>query len=281
MKIGIIGSSGFLGKNLYNFLRENKKNNIFTFSSYFKYKNKWIKKIISEIKKKKPDLIINCSADQNLDMKKINIMNQLNSNLISNIVFIKEGLNNKNFKGYISFGTKWEFGDNQNKEPLNFYALTKKANDIFYKYFSKNKISIISLKIFDTYGPNDIRKKFFNDLLISYKKNKLLKITPGKQYLDYVHIKDICFLISKIISDIKLKKLKGFNSFAVSSKKPIRLIDFVKMLNQILKKNLKIKVGKKYRTNESLNYTKKIFNYPGWKIQTNLKKEIKKIFDEV
>ena len=100
------------------------------------------------------------------------------------------------------------------------------------------------MKIFDTYGPNDVRKKFFNDLLKSYKQNKLLIITPGKQYLDYVHINDICFLISKIISDIKSKKLKGFNSYTVSSKKPIRLIDFVKILNQILEKKLKIKLGK-------------------------------------
>ena len=77
----------------------------------------------------------------------------------------------------------------------------------------------------------------------------------------------------------KIKKLKGFNSYTVSSKKPIRLIDFVKLLNQILEKKLKIKLGKKYRKNESLNKTRKIFNYPGWKIQTNFKKEIKKIFD--
>ena len=279
MKIGIIGSSGFLGRNLYNHLKKNKKDNVFTFSSYLKYKDKWKNKVNSEIKKKKPDLIINCSANQNLSTKTKNIIKQLNSNLISNILFINEGLNNKNFKGYISFGSKWELGDSDNKQPLNFYALTKKANDIFYDYFSKNQISIISLKIFDTYGPNDVRKKFFNDLLKSYKQNKLLMITPGKQYLDYVHINDICFLISKIISDIKSKKLKGFNSYTVSSKKPIRLIDFVKLLNQILEKKLKIKLGKKYRKNESLNKTRKIFNYPGWKIQTNFKKEIKKIFD--
>ena len=280
MKIGIIGSSGFIGGNLYEFLRQNHSFKIFKFASHSKYKKKWINQIISEIKKKKPNLVINCSADQNLNLKQKNIFNQLSSNLFSNIAFIDECLKNKKFKGYISFGTKWELGDSKNKQPLNFYATTKKANDIFYEYFSSNKIALISLKIFDTYGPFDKRKKLFNDLLENYKKNKVLKITPGKQFLDYVHIKDICNLILMIIIDIKSKKLKGFNSYTVSSKKPIRLTDFINLLKQTLNKNLRTKIGKKYRTNESINRINKIFNYPGWKIKMNFKKEVKEIFDE-
>ena len=76
-------------------------------------------------------------------------------------------------------------------------------------------------------------------------KNKSLNITLGKQYLDYVHIKDICVLIEKIIFDIKSKKLKGFKSFTVSSKKPIQLVKFMRNLTKILDKKLKYKIGKK------------------------------------
>ncbi len=279
MKIGIIGSSGFLGKNLYNFLIQNTKSKIFKFPSFHKHKNKWLSLVVSKIKREKFDILINCSADQKIDKNELNVINQLNSNLLSNILFLMEGQKNKNFKGYISFGTKWEFGDGKEKKPLNFYAATKKANDIFFDYFSNKETSIISLKIFDTYGENDRRKKFFNDLLKSYKKNKILKITAGQQYLDYVHINDICLLIFKIIFDIKSKKLKGFKYYTVSSKRPIKLINFIKMLNTILKKEIKTKIEKDYRNNESFNRIKKIFNYPGWKIKTNFKKELKKIFD--
>ena len=79
---------------------------------------------------------------------------------------------------------------------------------------------------------------------------------------------------------IKLKKLKGFKSYTVSSKNPIRLINLVKKLNKILSKNLKINIGKKiYRQNTPVNPTLKIFNYPGWKPTRNLFSELKKIFD--
>ena len=82
-----------------------------------------------------------------------------------------------------------------------------------------------------------------------------------------------------IIKDIKLNKLKGFKSFTVSSKNPIRLINLVKMLNKILSKKLKINIGKKiYRLNTPVNPTLKIFNYPGWKPKRKLFNELKKIF---
>ena len=253
MKIGIIGGSGFLGNNLYIHLKKNKKFKIFKFSSYFLNKKNWINLVKKEIQKKKPNLIINCSANQSIDETTTNISNMLYSNLYSNILFLHESQKYKEFKGFISFGTKWELGENPLRKPLNFYAVSKKANEIFYEYFSKKKdTSIISLKIFDTYGPNDKRKKFLNELLDNYKKNKSLNITLGKQYLDYVHIKDICVLIEKIIFDIKSKKLKGFKSFTVSSKKPIQLVKFIRNLTKILDKKLKYKIGKKkYRSTES------------------------------
>ena len=282
MKIGIIGSSGFIGSNLSSFLRKNTNYQIFSFSSYKRNKKNWINKIVKEINKKKPNIIVNCSANQNHlgKIEKKYIPNVLNSNLLSNILFINEAIQHKNFKGFIAFGSKMELGGKKNNKPINFYAATKKANDIFFKFYENNKSALISLKIFDTYGSNDMRKKFLTDLLETYKRNKSLNITAGKQYLDYVHIEDILKLILMIIKDIKLNKLKGFKSFTVSSKNPIRLINLVKKLNKILSKNLKINIGNKiYRHNTPVNPTLKIFNYPGWKPKYKLFSELKQIFD--
>ena len=283
MKIGIIGSNGFIGKNLKNYFSTQKKYKIFYFSSYNKLKDKWINKICNEIKKNKPNLIINCAASQVLNDDKKSIQKLLNSNLYSNIMFLSQATNYKNFKGYISFGTKWEFDADRKYKPLNFYAATKNANDIFFKYFSlKKNIATVSLKIFDTYGLNDKRNKVLNLLLSKYKKNQSLKITPGKQYLDFVHIHDICELINIICKDIINNKLKGFKYFTVSSKRPIKLKSLVHKMNSILKKKLNVEVGaKKYRSNEAMKPIKKLYNYPSWKPKLNLVKEIKKIFDGI
>ena len=283
MKIGIIGSNGFVGKNVSSYLSSYKKFKVYKFSSYNKFKSNWIKKVSKEINVIKPNIIINCAASQILNDDKKSIKQLLESNLYSNIIFLKEATNNNLFKGYISFGTKWEFDKNRNFNPLNFYAATKHSNDVFFKYFSvKKNITTISLKIFDTYGPNDNRKKFLNLLLSTYKKNKTLKITPGNQYLDLVHVKDISELIFKICMDIKKSRLRGFNYFTVSSKNPIKLKNLINLIKSSLKRELKVKIGaKKYRPNQAMNQVKKIKNYPGWKPRLNLVKEIPKIFDNL
>ena len=110
MKIGIIGSSGFIGSNLFSFLRKNTNYQIFSFSSYKRNKKNWINKVVNEINKKKPNIIVNCSANQNHlgKVEKRYIPNVLNSNLLSNILFINEATQYKNFKGFIAFGSKME-----------------------------------------------------------------------------------------------------------------------------------------------------------------------------
>ena len=281
MKIGIIGSNGFIGSNISSYLKKIKGFEIYNFSSYRKHKSSWQKKILKQINFYKPELIINCAASQYLFENKKTIRSLLYSNLYSNIFFLFEAIKNRNFKGYITFGSKFEYDNKLNYRPLNFYASVKHANDFFLKYFSlKYRISTISLKIFDTYGKNDKRKKILNLLLNSYKKNKTLSITEGNQFLDYVNINDISLLLKKICNDIKKNKLKGFNMFTVSSKNPVQLKTFVNNLIQILDKRMKVKFGaKKYRLNEHMLKIKKTKNYPGWSVKYNLMREVKKIFD--
>ena len=84
-----------------------------------------------------------------------------------------------------------------------------------------------------------------------------------------------------ICRDIYKNKLNGFNTYTVSSKKPLKLRLLVKKLNEVLDKNLKVKIGaKKYRKNEAMKPIKKINNYPGWKPKIDLIKTLKKIFDD-
>jgi len=187
----------------------------------------------------------------------------------------------KNFVGFITFGSRWEYNQKGKYKPNNFYAATKHASDYLLKYFTDIKTTIISLKVFDTYGENDKRKKILNLLLANYKKQTNLNLSPGRQEIDLVNVIDICKLVSQILNDIKNKKLKGFKRYTVSSKKPIQLIELIKILKKVLKNKLYVKVGAiEYRKNESMKCLKKTFNYPKWQPQNTLKKDLKKIFDK-
>ena len=63
----------------------------------------------------------------------------LYSNLYSNILFLHESQKYKEFKGFISFGTKWELGENPLRKPLNFYAVSKKLMKYFMNIFQRKR----------------------------------------------------------------------------------------------------------------------------------------------
>ncbi|MDA9062720.1 NAD-dependent epimerase/dehydratase family protein [Candidatus Pelagibacter sp.] len=279
MKIGIIGSNGFLGKSLSSYLK--KKNNIRNFSSYSKSKKNWFKNVCKEIKIFSPDIIINCAASQIVDDSLKSIEELIYSNLYSQSGFLNQAKKNKNFIGYVTFGSRWEFDQKGKYQPNSFYAATKHASDYLLQYFVDKKTTVISLKIFDTYGEGDNRNKILNLLLKNYSNQKILNLSPGKQEIDLVNVLDICSLISKICIDIKKRKLKGFKKYTVSSKKPIKLIQLVKNLKKILNKKLKVKIGVlRYRKNEPMKCLKRIYNYPGWEPQFKLMDDLKKMFDQ-
>ena len=280
MKIGIIGSNGFLGKNLSIFLK--KKNNVKNFSSYSDSKKKWLVTVCKEIKNYAPDIIINCAASQILDDDLKSIEKLIYSNLYSQSGFLDEAKKQKNFIGFITFGSRWEYNQKGEYQPNSFYAATKHASDYLLQYFVNKKITIVSLKIFDTYGKNDNRKKILNLLLKSYKNQTTLKLSPGKQEVDLVNILDICELVSIICTDIKKKKIRGFKKFTVSSKKPMKLIQLIKILKKSLKKNLNVEIGALgYRKNESMKCLRKTYNYPSWKPRFKLIDDLRKIFDQI
>ena len=97
MKIGILGSSGFIGKNASEFLKKDKNFKVFNFSSYKKYKKSWQKKILKEIRTIKPDLILNSSASQLLTENKTVDFTEFNDGIY--IVKVKE-LNSNFFKHF-------------------------------------------------------------------------------------------------------------------------------------------------------------------------------------
>ena len=279
MKIGIIGSTGFMGENISAFLKK-KNYQVKNFSSYKKLKKNWLETVCKEIKRYSPEIIINCSASQMLDDDKKSIESLIYTNLYSQSFFVSEAKKLKNFIGFITFGSRWEYDENGNYKPNTFYAASKHASDYLLKYFADKKTTIVVLKIFDTYGINDKRSKILNLLLKNYKNNTKLKLSPGAQEIDYVNILDICELIKLICRDIKKNKINGFKKYTVSSNKPITLIKLTKILKKILKKDLDIEMGAlKYRDNESMKTLKKIFNYKSWKPKSNLTKDLKKIFD--
>jgi nucleoside-diphosphate-sugar epimerase len=75
---------------------------------------------------------------------------------------------------------------------VNLYAATKQAcEDILAYYHDAQGLSCLTLKLYDTYGPGDQRRKLINLLLDAARTGEPLALSPGEQEVELTHLDDV------------------------------------------------------------------------------------------
>ena len=93
-------------------------------------------------------------------------------------------------------GTAWQNtgsvpGDDT-PAPNTLYAASKQAGDEIIDYYARARdLSAITLKIYDSYGPGDSRRKFLTVLDDTMARGETMKASPGDQKLHTVHVDDL------------------------------------------------------------------------------------------
>jgi dTDP-4-dehydrorhamnose reductase len=264
MKILILGSSGLLGSKIYFFLKKKKLNII----------NNGIKKrklplpnlnSLKILLKKKPDLIINCAAETNIEncekfhkeTSKINIL------LAKNIFLLKKKLNLK--FSVIFFSTDQVYDsqkpskENSKLVIYNNYSYQKLRAE---KIYTKNKSIVFRTNFF---GRGIGRKKSFSDWIYnSFKSGKEFFLFKDIVF-NPIRIDTLCNIIYNLINNKKLNKNGIYN---IGSRGKISKSDFA----IIFAKKLKI-----YNNNEIICKSSKILKV---KRTRNMNMNIKKFENE-
>ena len=271
-KILITGSTGFVGSNIINLLlkendyiydvlrNKNKKNKkIGDFKKNKNYSPIFYKKfneLERKLKKIKIDIVINCATYYTGKNNIKSIENLVQTNIIFCSVIL-EILKNK-IKKFINFGSMMEYSQGNHFSPKNFYAITKytfQKIEEFYKLNYKN-IKFYDLKLYETYGDNDVRKKIIPTIIKSYTQNKSVQIVSKNLKMNFVHIESLVKAIYMIIFN-KIKE----GEYCVKNDKFIKIQKLVNLLNKKLKKKIKAK----YLSSKNIsNSTKQLKNFPYW-----------------
>ena len=187
----------------------------------------------------------------------------------SNISFgvqLVEAITSQGVTKLINAGTSWQHYNNEDYNPACLYAATKQAFETILKFYRETTpLKVITLKLFDTYGPDDPRPKIFNLLKKVAKDQKPLAMSPGEQLIDIVYIDDVidAFMIAaeKLISN----RVEKHEEYEVSSGNPIRLKDLVAIYEKVIGKKLPIEWGgRPYRSREVMVPYNKGRLLPGW-----------------
>jgi len=184
-----------------------------------------------------------------------------------------------------------EYCKNKNCTFIYFSSLdankkNSKDNYLFSKYLSEEickiykkifKINILILKITNVYGPQQ-KKKFIIPKIISQLKLSKIKLMNLDTKRDFIHIDDIISLIKKI-SVFKKKKI----TFNIGTGKSTSIRSLIEIIENITKKKFYVENKNIYNANElkiskaNLGMTKKILK---WKHTISIELGLKKILNK-
>lgn len=205
----------------------------------------------------------------------------VNNLVVSNILFgtqLADAMVSNGFHYLVNTGTSWQHYENGEYSPVCLYAATKQAYESILQYYvESSSLKVITLKLFDTYGPNDPRPKLFALLKRLASDNKPLEMSPGEQLIDLVYIDDIVEAFVVAGERLIRNQVIAHECYAVSSGNPLALKEIVKAYEEIIGAKLPILWSKRpYRPREVMEPWNKYKLLPGWKSTVKLNQGIKK-----
>src|SRR4029077_8923064 len=132
--------------------------------------------------------------------------------------------------------------------PVNLYAATKQAFEDIARYYTETSpITIVTLKLSDTFGANDTRPKLFTLWLKIGKSKEALEMSPGEQLLDISYIGNVVDGYVQLVKLLSKKSGRSLNGqiFALKANKRLSLKSLATVFEQITKTKLNIRWGQK------------------------------------
>jgi CDP-3, 6-dideoxy-D-glycero-L-glycero-4-hexulose-4-reductase len=149
----------------------------------------------------------------------------------------------KNLSHIIFTETYWQFDKYGNDNPNTLYAATKMAFSNILKYSSKHGINSTCLVLYDVYGLDDDRPKLINHLLKERLSKGVIKLSSGKQIMDYIHIDDVLKAFHLVAESMLSSDDIAYSRFAVRSMKEKTLKEYVEIILSNINANYKVRWG--------------------------------------
>ena len=234
--------------------------------------------MIQIVESAQPDAVIHVASLYLGEHQPENVDDLIQSNVLFSTQ-LAEAMVANDVKLLINVGTSWQHFEDADFNPVNLYAATKQAfRSILSYYVETDKLKVLNLELFDTFGPNDRRGKLFTLLDRLRKTGEPLAMSPGEQMIDPIYIEDVsdAFLIA--LERLRTGEVKTEETYSVRSENPIQLKELVSVYEEATGSKLNIEWGgRPYRTREVMTLWSRGETLPGWSVKISLSDGIKKV----
>ncbi len=260
--VGIIGSSGFIGKSLVKRILNNKNkdlqlylfsrriDNIFnnltnvTFTSFDVQNFTHIPDELFEI-----EVLYYLVSDTIPASSWNNCILEVTNNLLP-FIHIIEKLTNGNLKkivytssaGTVYGSSEYKITENSETSPFSPYGITKLTIEHFLHYFQiKHSISYDIFRISNIYGPGQITSKglgLINTILENHaNKEETIIFGDGKNVRNYIYIDDVVNILEKSIYSSRNES----NTINLASSDNISIVDLIQIIENSINEKLLLK----------------------------------------
>lgn len=230
----------------------------------------------------KPDVVFHLSSlflaqHQSRDVESL---------ITSNILFstqLLEAMSAQGIRSLVNTGTSWQHYNNEDYNPVCLYAATKQAFETILTYYTEAAgLRAATLQLYDTYGPDDRRRKLFALLRDAAETRTPLLMSPGDQLIDLVYIDDVIEAYARAAAILQGGEIEGHRVYAVSSGASLKLKDLVGVYSQLCGRQVPVEWGaRSYRTREVMVPWNRGHALPGWQPRVGLEEGICKMEQSV
>ncbi len=292
MKIFVTGATGYIGKNLLKelfaeghdvsvSLRAGKESPFESQIQTFNIDEENIERTIDFFKQEKFDGVIHLASLYIKQHTSEEVFELINSNVRFS-THVLESAAKADIPWFINTGTFWQNFENKHYSPVNLYAATKQAfESIAQFYIETDQVKFVTLRLSDTYGPNDPRPKILNRLNQIAESGEELGMSGGEQIMDICFIDDVASAFIQLAKNLEIDSdlISNGEVYGVSADVRLSLRELVSLFQDVTGKQLKINWGfYPYKDREVMVPWDNSKNVSKWSPKVDLREGLRLLF---
>jgi nucleoside-diphosphate-sugar epimerase len=266
----VTGASGFIGSHLVPALKR-EGHDVYLLSRG--------DDVLKTLKTAKPELTYHLASLFLAENSYEQVKPLVESNILLGTELV-DALVRENCRAIVCAGTAWQNFEGKKGTAACLYAATKEAFESVLRYYADAQaLRACVLKLYDTYGPQDKRRKLLSLIRESVNSSKPMGLSPGDQKIDLLHVNDAISAFLTAGARVREPGPGRLEEFYLRSGRVLSIKELANLVNGI--KTFEARFGERpYRAREVMNPWTQGETLPGWNPRVTLEAGLKEYLEE-